>query len=60
MINVLFCSVIIVVAVWIGKKEQQFINDYQTKECDLTNRAIAQLTECREENRNYIQISDVQ
>ena len=50
MINVLFCLIIIVVAVGIGIKEQQFIKEYQTKDCNIIEQAIATLKAYKEAN----------
>ena len=56
MINVLFCLIIVVVAIGIGIKEQQFIQEYQTKECNIIEQAIAILKLYKEEksDRNII------
>ena len=58
MINVLFCLIIVVVAIGIGIKEQQFIQEYQTKECNIIEQAIAILKLYKEEksDRNIIDL----
>lgn len=60
MINVIFCSIIIVVAVAIGIKEQQFIQEYQTKKCNIIEQAVATLKLYKDENSDrYIIDSEV-
>ena len=60
MINVLFCLIIVAVAIGIGIREQQFIQEYQTQECNIIEQAIAILKTYQEEKRDrYITDSEV-
>ena len=59
MINVLFCLIIVAVAIYIGIREQKFIQEYRTQECNIIEQAIAILKTYQEEQRDRI-ISQIQ
>jgi hypothetical protein len=55
-VNVLFCLFVVVIAIWIGIKEQKFSSDYQKRDFVLINKSIKELTEYkRNQKNNFIQ-----
>ena len=57
MINVIFCLTVVVIAIWIGIKEQKFSSDYQNKDFVAVKNSIKELTEYKREQRtNFIQV----
>ena len=57
-VNIIFCLIIVGVALWIGLKEKKFIGDYQNKDYQTAKNAIARLTECHENSHEHITIEN--
>jgi hypothetical protein len=60
MLNLIFCLAIVGVAIWIGLKEQKFINDYQKKDFVIVQESINKLKEWRQnQNNDFIQTQEI-
>ena len=57
-VNIIFCLIIVGVAVWIGLKEKKFIDDYQNKDYQTAKNAIARLTEYQKNSHEHITIEN--
>jgi hypothetical protein len=56
-VNVAFCGAVVVIAIWIGVKEQKFSSNYQNKDFLTVKNSIKELTAYKLEQRNnFIQV----
>lgn len=57
MINIVFCSIIVIVSIWIGQTEKKFINNYRNQDFSIVRKSIQKLQECLNSKDDCIQVT---